>query len=324
MILTDILRKAIKHVNFYSISGNLVSESDPSYLDYKLRYKDLTNTAQMEIATTSKKIRKQHKVSQNPIPNQIQSLYPFDIQQHLDEDIMFSATGSRAYSFKVDNVADVYIEQSADDGVTWTNITTINHLTPTGQYTEYKGLISLSASTNLCRLRFGGNYVYNFRDVALFAYGFPNAAVIPQYQDYVLYTMPSTFYKLDKVTLKGNTIDGNRYRQSVDYYWESSNVLAVNYYFTGEFNIEYFAYPVVINDNTADNHELEIDVEAQEAIPYYVAAHLIMDENGNINNKLFAMYQGKLGNLDDTVKDGNTSVKNTLFQSDSSNLKWQG
>jgi hypothetical protein len=50
----------------------------------------------------------------------------------------------------------------------------------------------------------------------------------------------------------------------------------------------------------------------------------MMDENGNINNKLFSMYQGKLGNLDDTIKTGNTVVQNNLFQSNYSDSKWKG
>lgn len=314
MNLQELREKAIKLINFYSISGNIIPETDNSYLDYKLRINALTDIAQKEIATTAKRIRKQQKITQKPIASQLPNpLYNFDIVQHLDSDIIYSATGSKAYTFKVDNVSTVYIEESSNSGSTWTTLSTISHTTPLNQFTEYKGLITLSNTSNLARIRFSGNYPYNFRDVALFAYTFPNVSAIPQYQNYNLYTMPSDFYQLNKITLKGNRDDGNRYTPTADFYWEKRNVLAVNYYNVGEYVIDYYAYPTTINDSTSDLFELEIDIEAQEAIPYYVASHLMMDENGNINNKLYGIYQGKLSNLDDKVSNGSTSISNTLF-----------
>lgn len=315
MNIGEVKDKAIKYINYYSVSGNIVSSSDPSYLDYSLRMNSLIDTAQKEIATTAKSIRKQTKISQNPITSQICNTdEAFDIEQHLDEDITYEATGSRAYTFKVDNVADIYIEQSSDEGTTWTLISTVNHLTPTGYFTEYKGLIIPASLTNLVRLRFSGSYIYNFRDIALFAYTFPNSGVIPQYRSYNLYTMPSDFYKLIKVTFKGSVADSNNYNHNPQFYWEQSNILALNYYSIVEATIDYKAMPTTITDSTLDSVSLEIDTEAQEAIPYYVAAHLMMDENGNINNKLYAIYQGKISNLDDSIKNGQTNIKNTLFR----------
>jgi hypothetical protein len=321
MTLSQVKEKAIKLINFYSISGNLISTSDPSYLDYSLRMNSLIDAAQKEIATTSKSIRKTTRISQKPIPSQLDgsNYYNFDIVQHTNEDIIYSAEASRAYTFKVDNVADIYIEQSNDDGTTWTTTQTINHLSPTGEFIEYKNLITLSEADNLVRIRFSGNYVYNLRDVALFEYTFPNAASIPQYRSYNEYTMPSDFYKLVKVTTIGNVMDSRTYRPQTQFYWSQRNVLVVKYYDECELDIEYNAYPTTINDYTSDDTTLEIDIEAQEAVPYYVAAHLMMDENGNINNKLFAMYQGKLSNLQDDKPNGATQIVNSLFSSSNSN-----
>jgi hypothetical protein len=319
--ISQVKDKVIKLINYYSVSGAVVTSSDPSYQDYMLRIPILIDSCQKEIATTAKSIRKSYNISQNPILSQFNDVnYNFNISQHLNDDVIYSATGSKAYTFKVDNPATVYIEESSDDGENWTILETKTHTTPKGYFTEYKNLITLSDDSNLARIRFSGNYVYNFRDVALFDVGFADDADIPQYKAYVEYTMPTDFYKLSGITTKGLHLEGKSYQATTDYYWSKSNVLAVNYYKTCEFDIDYCAYPTTINDSTSDSFELEIDIEAQEAIPYYVASHLMMDENGNINNKLFAMYQGKIANLKDEVPFGSTNVVNSLFVNNQMNI----
>jgi hypothetical protein len=311
-------KKVLQTINYWSISGNLIDSTDPNRLDYTLRFRTHYDTCQKEIATTSKKIKKTYRVSQNYIPNQL-SGDTFDVVQYLATDLTYSATGSKAYSFKVDNVSTIYIEEeTAED--TWTTLSTISHTTPVGYFTEYTGLITASDTDNDIRIRFSGSYPYNIRDIALFAYSFPSAGTIPQYQRYRLYNMPSDFFQLNKIIFKGNPSDGYSYNPTADFYWEKRNVLAINYFNVGEYTIDYNAYPTDIDDNTLTTYEFEIDVEAQEAIPFYVASHMMLDENGNINNKLYTMYQGKLANLDDKVSNGATSISNTLFTSTTNKL----
>ena len=314
MTIAEVIEKSIKLINYYSSAGTIITASDPNYSDYVLRMPSLIDSAQKEIATTAKSIRKQHTISQNPIISQINNpYYNFDIVQHLKDDIIYSATGSKAYTFKVDNPSTIYIEESSDNGENWTTLDTITHTTPKGKFTEYKGLITLSDVENLARIRFGGNYVYNFRDIAMFDVNFASEDDIPQYQAYVEYTMPTDFYKLVNVETKGQYVEGKSFRPYTDFYWNKTNVLSVNYYKTCEFDIDYIAYPATITDATATSTELEIDIEAQEAIPYYVASHMMIDENGNINNKLYAMYQGKVANLNDNTPNGSTQVLNTMY-----------
>lgn len=314
--------KTIKLINYYSISGNKIPENDPNSLDYRMRLRLLYDAAQKEIATTSKKIRKVTRISQNPIPSQLPNqVYSFDVQQHLDADIKtVSCLGSQAYTFKVDNIATVFVEESSDGGATWNILDTIIHTTPIGEFVEYKGLIIPSQLTNLIRIRFSGPYPYNYRDVALFKYKFPTGSAVPQYTRYNYYTMPDDFYQLNKITLKGNKDSGNSFKTISDFYWQKRNILAVNYYVIGEYTVDYFAYPKTIDDDTDENEEFEVDVEAQEAIPYYAAAHLKMDEDGVVGNKLYSMYQSKLANLDDKISNGSSSVSNTLFSASDARL----
>jgi len=309
-------KKILKLINYYSTAGNVIEATELNYIDYQLRFRYLQDVAQKEIATTAKKIKKPHKVSNNPIPNQLGD--QFDIVQHTNTDITYSADASKAYSFKVDNLATILIEEETSTGV-WTILATITNAI-SGKFTTYTGLITASVSTNAIRIRFGGIYVYNIRDVALFECPFSSVALIPQYSNYVFVTMPTGFYKLKSVIFNGNISEGQNYKPYAQYYWESTNLLAIPYSVTGEYTVEYYAYPATIEDTTATSTEFEIDIEAQEAIPYYVASQIMLDEDGAISSKLFAMYQGKLLNLDDTTPSQGNSVKNSLFQVNSRKL----
>ena len=70
MTIAEVIEKSIKLINYYSSAGTIITASDPNYSDYVLRMPSLIDSAQKEIATTAKSIRKQHTISQNPkMPN---------------------------------------------------------------------------------------------------------------------------------------------------------------------------------------------------------------------------------------------------------------
>lgn len=305
--------KTIKILNQYSNAGNITPATDGNTLDYTLRFPELFDIAQKEIATTAKYIHKVKRISQNPIPNQLPNpLYTFDVVQHLATDLVdMVAKGAKTYTFKVDSVADMYIEEERTSGV-WTLLSTINHTTPKGEYTTYKGFTGCTNPSYNVRIRFGGAYPYNVRDRALFGYLFPTVDDITNYERYAKYTMPTDFYMLNKVVNKGNQMS---YTNTLDWQWEGRNVVAVNYFLVGEIDVFYYAYPTTIDDTVADNYNFEIDEEAAQAIPYYAASQVLIDDpiNKSVAANLFAMYQGKLANMVNAVTQGSTSVKNSMF-----------
>jgi len=316
MIYSQARDKAIKLLNQYSNAGNLILSTDGNTLDYTLRMPALFDTCQKEIASTAKYIHKALTLSQNPIPNQLSNpLQTFDVVQYL---LMYlvdmAAIGSQSYYFEVDGVADIYIEEQTSPGV-WTNLITINNTTPKGQYTVYKGFTGVSNVANIVRVRFAGLYPYNIRNRALFAYLFPTIDDIPNYQKYIKYTMPSDFYLLRKVVNKGNSI---LYSNTIDWQWEGRNVISVSYFLTGEIDVFYYAYPADILDTVLDTYVFELDEEACQAMPYYVASQLLIDDPvlKSVADKLYAMYQGKLANLTNAVTQGSQSVRNTMFSGD--------
>ena len=273
----------------YSVDG--VPIPDGENADYLNRMNRFADTAQKELSQV-KKIHAVFNISHNPIKPQQGLLQGFDLKQYLPgTDLIDIYPGSRAYYFEVDNVADIYIEENVN-GV-WTTLKTINN-TVKGQFTAYKGLINASNTTNQVRLRFSGNYVYNIRNKALYAYPFPTDADVMDYRPYVKYDMPSDFMELKKVIQQ---TDPRMYKEMIAYYWEGKRTFVLNYYDTGSFDIHYYRYPTSIDAITPDTYEFEIDTEAQEAIPFFIAGHCLMDENANLAIQLLNEYQTKLSRL---------------------------
>jgi hypothetical protein len=283
--------KALQYMREYSTNNNINSAAQNG--DYTLAFNNAADTAQKKIATI-KKIITTYSFSRNPILNQLGMLQGFDIVQHLDTDNTVSvAVGSRAYYFEVDRQCSVYIEEQV--GGAWTILSTIVVPNTVTSFTAYKGLINPSSVLNQVRIRFGGLYPYNIRNRYLCQYTFPTVADIPDYTPWVKYTMPANFMKLKSID---HRTDVRIYEHMSDYYWEGKRVLVVNYYYNGSFDIEYFTYPADITAATLDTYLFELDVDACEAIPYFMGAMALIEENPSISTTLLNLYQAELGNLD--------------------------
>jgi hypothetical protein len=283
--------KALQYMREYSNNSNLISATVNA--DYTLAFNNAADTAQKKISTI-KKIIATYSISQNPILNQLGLLTGFDIVQHLDKDLTDTqATGSRAYYFEVDRQCTIYIEESI--GSVWTALSTITVPSTVTSFTAYKGLITPSSMLNQVRIRFSGSYVYNIRNRFLCQYTFPTAADIPDYTPYVKYTIPGKVMKLKSVIQR---TDPRVYTHLTNYSWEGKNTIVINYYYTGSFDIEYYKYPDDITATTDDAYLFEVDIDACEAIPYFMGAMALIEENPSVSTTLMNLYQAELGNLD--------------------------
>jgi hypothetical protein len=117
--------------------------------------------------------------------------------------------------------------------------------------------------------------------------------------------MPSNFMELQKVIQQS---DPRVYRDKIDYYWEGKRTFVLNFYDAGSFDIHYYCYPTDITSTTADTYEFEVDTEAQEAIPFFIAGHCLMDENQTLGIQLLNEYQTKLSRLYMTDDFGITTI----------------
>lgn len=288
MNLGEAKERALSLMAEYSVDGVVVSDGENA--DYLIRMNRFADVAQKEIAQV-KKIHASYSISQNPVRSQLGLLQGFEVIQHTNEDIIDEYPGTKSYYFEVDNVATIYIEENVNG--TWTNLKTINNTTK-GQYTTYKGNLTLSNSSNHVRIRYSGTYVYNIRNRAMYEYAFPTDSDVPDYRPWVKYQVPADFMELQKVM---QTFDVRQYKEMIDYYWENKRTFVTNYYYSGSFDIFYYRYPTTIDSTTSDSYEFEVDVEAQEAIPFFMAAHAIIDENQVLGIQLLNEYETKLSRL---------------------------
>jgi len=309
-------KKTSMLVDNYSKSGLVQDQNDAKHKDYTLKMPFFFDIAQKQVATI-KKILKAKLISHAMPVNKLQSpMYQFDIVQNIGTDQIYQITGTaNAYCFMVDDLCDVKIEEQTSTGV-WSVLVSINNpIGNAGLFTEYKGRITPSNALNDIRIRFiGGANMYNHRNRALWSEKFSSDARVPSYQRYVLYTVGTDLYQLNKVILKGQVNNSQCYENTADFFWEKKNVIAIGWYNVGEYNIEYFAYPTEINDLTADSYEFEVDIDAQEALPFFVASQiLVSSEDKSVSDRLLSIYNTMLANLNPKITSGANMVENTLF-----------
>jgi hypothetical protein len=299
MNLGEVKKKALSLMAEYSIDGVEISAAENA--DYLNRMNRFADIAQKEIAQV-KKIPETKYISQNMVKNQLGQLYAFELKQKTDVDLIEKAAGSKSYYFEVDNVATVYIEELTSAG--WVILQIINN-TVKNQFTKHKGLILASNPSSEIRIRFSGPYIYNTKNRALYPYTFPSDEDVPDYTPYVKYEMPSDFMELQKVI---HVKDSMAYGQMIDYYWESKRTFVANYFHSGSFQVHYYRYPTTITKDTVDTYEFEIDIEAQEAIPFFIGARCLMDENPTLAIQLMNEYQMKLSRLYSTEDFGTVTI----------------
>lgn len=65
----------------------------------------------------------------------------------------------------------------------------------------------------------------------------------------------------------------------------------------GPFLVEYYRYPAVPQGSPEEGDFLDCPPEAQDAVAYYVASHLVMEDNGNLYALLYNEFERKLARL---------------------------
>lgn len=293
-------KKALTLIREFSNNGGTIGDAQNA--DYLLSRNRLADIAQKEIATV-KKIAAVHYISQYAIDNLFGKTNGFDVVKHLGSDISYTANGGQSYYLEVAGIATVYVEEEIS-GV-WTILQTINN-TVKGQYTAWKSNLTLTSTSNHVRLRFAGAYPYDIRNYALYAYPFPTDGDVQPWRPYVEYVMPDDFYQLNKIV---QTANNRQYTNVGQYKWRDRKTLILNIYDIGEYEVHYYRYPTTITAETATDYEFEVDVEAQELIPLYIAGHVIIDENVTIATQMLNEYEKRLSRLDNSDIYSTTTIQ---------------
>jgi len=93
---------------------------------------------------------------------------------------------------------------------------------------------------------------------------------IEETQLYKRYAMPSDFMGFKELKNYDYTF--------TDFDWEGK-VMMIPKGYDGNYVLIYYALPTFIDNATPDSKDLEIDVDLQMIIPYFVAGHVMIDEN---------------------------------------------
>lgn len=109
------------------------------------------------------------------------------------------------------------------------------------------------------------------------------------------------------ITLPEDFMEENRLRfypsnNSILSYYIQDNKLKIAGNCLGNFEFEYFANPQEITEETSDDYELEIDLIAQQVLPYYVASDILKSDVSANYTAFEAKYNAKLEILMNSVR----------------------
>lgn len=109
--------------------------------------------------------------------------------------------------------------------------------------------------------------------------------------EYTEYAMPTDFYALKQAWADYAPVSNG--------IWRNKKLLLPTDE-SRKIEIEYYAYPSDITTSTLDTYEFEIDKDAQECMPYWVASNCVITDLVVDYQKILGIYNQMLNNLFDT------------------------
>lgn len=302
MTLGHIADMSLQLINQYSVGGTKVAASYNNQQDYINRINLLVNDAQNIIATTNKRIFARLNIVQNPIENAIKGADLYAVKQVSDKELTFTAEKAKAYYF------ETYGSGTAEVWLNGILVDTINFAGTEG-FTPHRGVLIRSGEVIL---KFKTGYVYSIRNVALYDANFESVDSVPAYALYNSYEMPIDFFQLVGRGIPHT--NGDEFCMSHEYKWIGRKTLLLKSDLVGEWLLDYYRYPKQIAQDTPASFELENELEAQLAIPYYVAAHLVMYDDAGAYQVLMNEWELKLARLGEGVHTTTEALEDAYFQ----------
>ena len=305
----QIRKDTLRLLDEFSSRGTVQPSSKVA--DYNLKIQSLVNAAIYDLASSKAKIPTNFKIMHNPV-NNTYSEDTSELQQHLPgEDFSITLEDAKACFFEASYPGEIVIEESSDGGETYTEIETINVPSSETGLVEYKRLISPSASGNIIRLRFTGDYIYQYRNYVLYAYSWPTQAEVQQHRPVFEYDLPANFLDLDEVTAK-------TWRQTVPYsnYSISREKIYFNAYdYPMELIINYWRKPTLLTftgtEATDDAQTIDLSDDAALIIPWSVAGEIFKSEKDlSAGTLLINQYEAKKANLITNNPNGPSKIEN--------------
>lgn len=116
---------------------------------------------------------------------------------------------------------------------------------------------------------------------------------------WLVYTMPEDFWQLCSGGLIRYDEDNELQRCNL-YHAIGANRIAVSKSLSGNMSVEYYRLPKIVSETPEDEEMLDNTIPAQMALPYYVAAHLVMYDNAFAYQALMNEFETRLARLAET------------------------
>lgn len=97
-------------------------------------------------------------------------------------------------------------------------------------------------------------------------------------------------------------------------YYIQKDKLKVHKSCLGSFELEYYAIPEEITNDNQDDYEFELDMDAQMALPYYVASSVLMSDVSANYTAFEAKYNAKVEQLMRSAQENDDSSTVTIHQ----------
>lgn len=114
--------------------------------------------------------------------------------------------------------------------------------------------------------------------------------------EWMIYTMPEDFWQLCSGNIILGGTEGMMDRMNFGHII-GSNQLAVPGSVGTDAIVEYYRLPSLLSDEPRENAELDNTVAAQMILPYYAAAHLVMQDNTYAYQALMNEFESRLARL---------------------------
>lgn len=123
---------------------------------------------------------------------------------------------------------------------------------------------------------------------------------------YYMYTMPENFWRMHNggIVWPHQGFDGNIIYERYHWYRLYANdklMVPANVPNLDEMMLEYYRYPVMLGDDPLDNTELDNTPETHAALPYYVAAQLVLYDDPFRYSALWNAFETRLGRITEPI-----------------------
>jgi len=114
-------------------------------------------------------------------------------------------------------------------------------------------------------------------------------------EDEVEYKLPEDFYQFVSGSVM-RTVDGRTLHTNV-YALRERKYLRVPKEEAGDYEVGYYRYPSLLGENPRDEDRLDNEPETHYAIPFYVAAHLVVHDEAFLYQVFYNKYEDKLAKM---------------------------